>query len=95
MNPPLHRTSPRTTSRSSVPATVYWFRAKPSGLGWDWPLCWQGWVSYGLALAGLIAGALVFPPTASPAAFMISNVAVVALLMGVCVLKGEPPRRKR
>ena len=93
MNRTPHRTSPRTTSRSSVPATVYWFRAKPSGLGWDWPLCWQGWLSYGLALACLVVGAVVFPPTASPAAFVISNAVVVVLLLGVCAWKGEPLRR--
>ena len=89
------RESPRTTSRSSVPRTVYWFHAKPSGLGWDWPLCWQGWVSYGLALAGLVAGAVMFPPTRSPAAFMASNAIVVMLLLGVCAVKGEPLRRSR
>ena len=89
------RESPRTTSRASVPRTVYWFRAKPSGLGWDWPLCWQGWLSYGLALAGLIAGAVVFPPTDAPVAFMISNAVVVVLLLGLCVWKGEPMRRTR
>lgn len=85
----------RTTSRSSIPQPVYWFRAKPSGLGWDWPLCWQGWLSYGLALAGLVAGAVMFPPTDLPAAFMISNAVVVGLLLGVCAWKGERLRRSR
>ena len=95
MNSKPSRESPRTTSRSSVPGATYWFRAKPSGLGWDWPLCWQGWLSYGLALAGLVVGAVLFPPTRSPAGFMASNVAVVVVLLVVCLLKGQPLRRKR
>lgn len=87
--------TPRTTSRQSIPGKSYWFRAKPSGLGWDWPLCWQGWLSYALTLAGIIAAAVLFPPTRSPAAFMAGNLLIVVLLLGVCALKGEPLRRRR
>lgn len=88
-NPP-QRPSPRTTSRSSVRQPAYWFRARPSGLGWDWPLCWQGWLSYALALTGIITGTVLFPPTRSHAAFMASNIGVVVLMLCVCALKWEP-----
>lgn len=89
------RSSPHTTSRASVVQKTYWFRAKPSGMGWDWPLCWQGWLSYALALAGLVAAVWLFPPQRSPAIFMGANFAVVVVLLGVCALKGEPLRSSR
>ena len=91
----MRESTPRTTSRPSIPGKTYWFRAKPSGLGWDWPLCWQGWLSYALALAGIIGAAVLFPPTRLPAAFMAGNLLIVVLLLGVCALKGEPLRRRR
>ena len=94
MTEKLQREPPRTTSRSSVDPPAYWFRAKPSGLGWDWPLCWQGWLSYALALAGIIAGVVLFPPRHSPVAFVVANSAVVLLLVGICAVKGEPLRKR-
>lgn len=95
MSTSAQRPDPHTASRSSVARTVYWFRAKPSGLGWDWPLCWQGWLTYALALVGLIAGVLMFPPNRSLGAFLISHAVVVMLVLVVVALKGEPLRKSR
>jgi hypothetical protein len=91
----MNEPTPCTTSRPSIPRKTNWFRAKPSCLGWDWSLCWQGWLSYALALAGIIVAAVLFPPTRSPTAFMAGNLLIVVLLLGVCALKGEPLRRAR
>lgn len=57
-------------------------------------MCWQGWLSYALALGCLVAGAWLFPPQRSPAIFMGANLAVVVVLLGVCALKGEPLQRR-
>jgi len=71
---------------------TYWFPAKRYGWGWSWPSSWQGWV----VLAGFFvlvgAGALVFPPNSNASAFIIYVLALSALLVAICWLKGEPPR---
>ena len=70
--------APRTTSRSAVPASRrYWFRAKRSGLGWDLPLCWQGWEVYVLVLVPFLA----------------VHGGIVLVVLMAFLWKGEPLRR--
>jgi drug/metabolite transporter (DMT)-like permease len=73
------------------PGSSYWFAAKRYGWGWSIPRTWQGWVVLATFLGLLIAGTIVFAPTASPI-FYIYVAVLVALLLGVCWLKGEPLR---
>lgn len=70
----------------------YWFPAKTYGFGWGLPIVWQGWVVFISALALLACGAVLFPPTQVPVAYVIYEVVVVALLVAVCWWKGEPPQ---
>ncbi|HDR9762261.1 TPA: hypothetical protein ACK3Q6_006663 [Burkholderia cepacia] len=68
-----------------------WFPAKRYGWGWGWPVAWQGWVVLVLFALGIIASAWLAPPHRSPLAYAICIVALVALLIAVCWLKGEKP----
>ncbi|KVS30650.1 hypothetical protein LGN07_26235 [Burkholderia cepacia] len=68
-----------------------WFPAKRYGWGWGWPVAWQGWVVLVLFTLGIIASAWLAPPHRSPLAYAICIVALVALLIAVCWLKGEKP----
>ncbi|MGE8281982.1 MAG: hypothetical protein ACN6O2_16305 [Stenotrophomonas sp.] len=70
----------------------YWFQAKTHGIGWGWPLVWQGWFVYGLAAVLLVAGFVLFPPSTTPIALAVFNGAVILALLLVCWLKGEPLR---
>ncbi|WP_308923848.1 hypothetical protein [Janthinobacterium sp. J1-1] len=70
----------------------YWFPAKTYGFGWGLPITWQGWLVFISALALLAGGAVLFPPTQVPVAYVIYEVVIVALLVGICWWKGEPPQ---
>jgi hypothetical protein len=72
----------------------YWFRAKTHGWGWGMPLTWQGWLVYGLAFPLLVALFFIFPPKTHAAYFMASSWTIALLLVAVCWIKGEPPRRR-
>ena len=70
----------------------YWFPAKRYGWGWGIPDCWQGWLVLA-AFAGLfVVGSFLFPPGARPGAYLAYIAALSGLLIGICWLKGEPPR---
>jgi hypothetical protein len=73
-------------------ASGYWFPAKRYGWGWGVPNTWQGWVVLLVYAAALMAGAAVFPPKQDPVAFSLHVGALSVALIGVCWLKGEPPR---
>ncbi len=70
----------------------YWFPAKKRGWGWGLPVTWQGWVVYAVYSAGMIAGAVAFPPENFFGTFLVHAIALTVLLVVVCLLKGEPPR---
>jgi drug/metabolite transporter (DMT)-like permease len=70
----------------------YWFPAKRYGWGWGLPSTWQGWLVLAAFLALVVAGTLVFPPAPSPVFYLVYIAVLVVLLLGVCWLKGEPPR---
>ena len=70
----------------------YWFPAKRYGWGWGLPATWQGWLVLAAFLGLVVAGTLLFPPDATPGLYFAYIAVLVALLVGVCWLKGEPPR---
>jgi hypothetical protein len=74
------------------PERRYWFPAKHYGWGWSLPNTWQGWLVLAALIGLIVAGAILFPPAASLAFYLAYIVVLIALLLGVCWLKGEPPR---
>ncbi len=70
----------------------YWFPAKRYGWGWGLPTRWQGW----LVLIGYFAllGATLhaFASQRHMAAFVVVVALLSLVLVGICWLKGEPPR---
>ena len=70
---------------------VYWFRRKRFGWGWGLPSSWQGWAFFIPWLAVLICVSFHFMPQ-RPFAFTMALGALTAILVVVCVVKGEPPR---
>jgi len=48
----------------------YWFAAKRYGWGWGLPTAWQGWVVLTAFIGLVAAGAFIFPPNQSIAAFI-------------------------
>ena len=70
----------------------YWFPAKRYGWGWGPPTRWQGWVVM-LAFFVLIFAAAAFVlPRRGPVAFLLCTVVLLAILLAICWLKGEPPK---
>ena len=70
----------------------YWFPAKRYGWGWGLPIAWQGWVVFAGFVVLLLVGAFLFPPRKALAAYLIYVTILSVALIGVCWLKGEPPR---
>jgi hypothetical protein len=70
----------------------YWFPAKTYGWGWGLPSTWEGWSVLAVFVALVVAAVFLFPPRIEPAAFYACIVGLTALLVGICWLKGEPPR---
>jgi hypothetical protein len=69
-----------------------WFPAKRYGWGWRLPRCWQGWVVLALFFVLLVTGPFLFPPATDLVAYLMYVAVLSLLLIGVCWLKGEPPR---
>jgi hypothetical protein len=69
----------------------YWFPAKRYGWGWGIPRTWQGWAVLAAFVALLIIGQVVLPP-GRPGWYLLYGALLLGLLIGVCWLKGEPPR---
>jgi hypothetical protein len=77
------------------PAPKYWFRAKRYGWGWGLPSAWQGWVFLvswmtAFTLGSLFLGSSLLPN--HPGLFASFVVAMIAIVLTVCLAKGEPPR---
>lgn len=68
----------------------YWFRAKRTGWGWGLPLVWEGWLVLLLFVALLAAGAFLFSPAHALASYVIYALILAAIVLVICVLKGEP-----
>lgn len=68
----------------------YWFGAKQFGWGWGLPLTWEGWVTLVAYIAGIIALGVL---AAGNQQLLFGGIIVLTLLLlGICALKGEPPR---
>jgi len=70
----------------------YWFPAKRYGWGWGLPVTWQGWLVLAAFFALVLLGVYLFPPRRSLAIFLSYIVVLSLLMIGMCWLKGEPPR---
>lgn len=70
----------------------YWFPAKRYGWGWGIPNCWQGWMVLTGFVGLLVVGSFALPPDRNLWAYLGYVVVLSGLLIGVCWLKGEPPR---
>ena len=70
----------------------YWFPAKTYGWGWGLPSSWQGWLVVAAFIGLLVAGSFAFPPRAALGPYLAYTAVLCGLLIGVCWLKGEPPR---
>lgn len=76
----------------SVAGPKYWFPAKRYGWGWGPPRTWQGWLVLVAFFILLAVGAVFFLPRQQPGTFIAYTMVLVALLIAICYLKGEPPR---
>lgn len=70
----------------------YWFPTRSYGWGWGLPNTWQGWVVYAVFVALVASAAIRFPPSSDHDAFTVAFMVLIALLVVVCWIKGEPPR---
>ena len=70
----------------------YWFPAKSFGWGWGAPRRWQGWLTLAVYVAALLAIGVAAPPERQTGLFLAGVALATALLLLVCLLKGEPPR---
>jgi hypothetical protein len=68
----------------------YWFAAKRYGWGWGLPIAWQGWVVLGAFIVLMIAGSFIFPPYQHKLLYLGYLAVLIALLIRVCYVKGEP-----
>ncbi len=68
----------------------FWFAATPFGYGWWRPSHWLGWLTVLVAIALVFLAGRQFPLNTAPIYFWGSIVAIVAGLLLVCWLKGEP-----
>jgi Gpi18-like mannosyltransferase len=66
----------------------HWFAAKRYGVGWSFPVTWQGWVTLFIYVGLLVAGLLGF---SSPQSRLLHVVILSGLLIAVVVWKGERP----
>ncbi|WP_322045251.1 hypothetical protein [Paraburkholderia sp. J67] len=74
------------------PTRDYWFPAKRYGWGWGMPTRWQGWLVLLAYFVMLGATIHVFGPDRHMGAFILVVTLLSLVLVGVCWLKGEPPR---
>lgn len=69
----------------------YWFRAKRYGWGWGAPASWQGWV-FTLAWAAITVPTTLWLGNQNLGFAYAFMSIMVAVLLVVCFMKGEPPR---
>jgi hypothetical protein len=73
------------------PEKQYWFPAKKYGYGWGPPRCWQGWLAL-IAYVGSVTGGIFFlHPKERPGLFLGYIMALTAIFILICYLKGEKP----
>jgi hypothetical protein len=74
----------------SARESKYWFPAKRYGWGWGPPRMWQGWLVLTAFFALLAVGAVVFLPNHQPGSFAVYTAFLVAVLVAICYVTGEP-----
>jgi hypothetical protein len=74
------------------PERKYWFPAKRYGWGWGIPSSREGWLVLAAFVGLLVVGSFLFPPRTRLGPYLAYVAVLCALLIGVCWLKGEPPR---
>jgi hypothetical protein len=74
------------------PEPEYWFPAKRYGWGWGLPARWQGWTVIVVFTGLLVAGPFLFPPDRVLGLYLGYSTLLAVFLVGVCWLKGEPPK---
>lgn len=67
-----------------------WFPAKRFGWGWGLPCAWQGWVVLAAYLAIVATVSVLLAER--PALLLAAIGGASLLLVGICWIKGEPPR---
>lgn len=70
---------------------TYWFPAKAHGWGWGLPTVWQGWATLAATFSLCVLGGILIPRGEQPLLYGGFMVGVVVALLGVCLIKGEPP----
>lgn len=73
----------------------YWFPAKRHGWGCGVPSTWRGWAVLLVYLSLVLAGIPIIQASFGNLLYVLYAFALTAVLMGVCRLKGEPPRSRR
>jgi drug/metabolite transporter (DMT)-like permease len=73
---------------------AFWFGARRYGLGWGFPVCWQGWAVLGGYFALLFGGVYHFAPT-NTSALLAYIVLLTVALVAIIAAKGERPVRWR
>ena len=76
----------------SAAESKYWFPAKRYGWGWGPPRTWQGWLVLVAFFALLAVGAIVFLPNLETGRFLTYTALLVAVLIAICYVTGEPPK---
>ncbi len=71
---------------------AYWFAAKSYGLGWSFPVTWQGWLTLFAYVALIVTGTATMP---TPKSRLICIVALTAALVAIVIWKGERPAKWR
>jgi hypothetical protein len=70
----------------------FWFPARRRGWGWGPPSAWQGWVVLIAYLLLILFGIPLVQVSKGSAIYLAYAFVLTALLIAVCLLKGESPR---
>ena len=69
----------------------YWFPVKQRGLGWGPPCSWEGWATLAAYLLALPVTYFAVHPQED--LFVLLALLYTAILLLICVVKGEPLHR--
>jgi hypothetical protein len=69
----------------------YWFPAKRQGWGWGPPSSTAGWI-FLITWLAIDIGLSPFLATRDFPLFIAFTISMIAILLAVCFLKGEPPK---
>ena len=76
----------------SADSRKYWFPAKRYGWGWGPPTTLQGWLVLVAYLLLVFGGISLVQASVGSVIYIIYVLGLTTLLIGICWLKGEPPR---